>query len=90
MSHVIKKLLVTEKNNKLSGVYVFKVARPATKPVIREHIEKYFGVRVDSIRTAIGRGRAKRTSRGLGGVPYFKKAFVRLKKGQKIALFEGG
>ncbi len=89
MSQVIKRPLVTEKNNKKTGVYVFEVDRSANKKVIREHIEKYFEVKVDSVKTAVCRGRPKKTRRGTGKVPYWKKALVRLQKGEKISLFEG-
>ena len=88
---IIKRPLVTEKNNNLSAfeTYVFEVDRKADKLCIKKHIEKYFNVKVRSIRTLICRGRQKRTSRGMGRVPYWKKAVVRLKPGEKITVFEG-
>ena len=88
---MIKRPLVTEKNNILAQyqTYVFEVDRKANKTQIRSFVEKYFGVKVLSVRTAIGRGRSKRTSRGVGRVPYFKKAIIRLRKGEKITVFEG-
>ena len=91
MSQLIKKPLLTEKNNKLAvhGIYVFEVDRSADKQSIKSHVEKYFDVRVQSVKTAICRGRARRTRRGLGAVKYWKKAVVRLAAGEKIQLFEG-
>ena len=88
---IIKRALVTEKNNTMveNQTYVFEVDRKANKKEIRFHVEKYFGVKVQSVRTTICRGRSRRTSRGMGSVPYWKKALVRLKKGEKITLFEG-
>lgn len=88
---IIKKSLVTEKNNIMTEhqTYVFEVDRKARKQEIRSHVEKYFGVKVRSVRTAICRGRSRRTSRGVGRVPYWKKAIVRLHKDEKITLFEG-
>ena len=88
---IIKRPLVTEKNNILAQhqTYVFEVDRKANKTQIRETVEKYFGVRVLSVRTAQCRGRARRTSRGVGRVPYWKKAIVRLRPGEKITVFEG-
>ena len=89
---IIKRPLVTEKNNTFSDkqTYVFEVDRKANKEEIRACVEKYFGVQVKNVRTAICRGRSKRTSRGIGRVPYWKKAIVRLKEGEKITVFEGG
>ena len=91
MSQVIKKPIVTEKSSFLGekGIYVFEVSRQADKRVIRDHIERYFNVKVDSVKTSICRNRPKRTRFGLGRVRYWKKAFVRLKEGEKISVFEG-
>ena len=89
---IIKRPLVTEKNNELAQhqTYVFEVDRKASKTEIRSYIEKYFGVKVSKVQTSICRGRSKRTSRGQGRVPYWKKATVRLRAGETIKIFEGG
>lgn len=91
MSGIIKKPLITEKNTVHSerGVYVFEVDRKATKTDIRTAVEASFQVKVDSVNTSLCRGRARRNKFGLGKVPYWKKAYVKLKAGEKIALFEG-
>lgn len=91
MSQIIKKPLVTEKTNLLAekGIYVFKVSRPVNKTLIKDQIEKYFQVKVESIKTSICRNRGKKTRLGVGRVKYWKKAFVRLKAGEKISVFEG-
>jgi large subunit ribosomal protein L23 len=91
MYYVIKRPLVTEKNSFLAekGVYVFEVDKKATKEDIKKAIEKYFSVKVADVNTAICRGRAKRTRLGVGKAEVWKKALVRLKKGEKISLFEG-
>lgn len=88
---LIKRPLVTEKNNELAQyqTYVFEVDRKASKIQIRSYVEKYFGVKVLAVRTSICRGRSKRTSKGQGRVPYWKKAVVRLRSGEKIKIFEG-
>ena len=89
---LIKKVSITEKSNTLAAdrIYAFHVDRKANKIEIRKYVEKYFNVKVQSVRTLICRGRSKRTSKGIGKVPYWKKAFVRLRKGEKITMFEGG
>jgi len=91
MSQIIKKPLLTEKNNLLASqnIYVFKVDRSVNKTQIKEHVEKYFDVKVQSVKTLICRGRAKRTRVGYGSVKYWKKAVVRLVQGETINLFEG-
>ena len=91
MSYVIKKPLVTEKNNLKAekGIYVFKVSKQADKKTIKDHVERYFNVKVASIKTAICRKRSRKVKRRKGQVKYWKKAFVRLKKGEQITVFEG-
>lgn len=91
MFYVLKRPLITEKNSLFAeqGVYVFEVERKATKTDIKKAIEKYFQVKVDSVRTSVCRGRSRRTRLGQSKVKYWKKAMVRLKDGQKISLFEG-
>jgi large subunit ribosomal protein L23 len=92
MQYTIKRPLITEKNSWLAeqGVYVFEVDKAAEKPEIKKAVEKFFSVKVADVRTAICRGRAKRSR--TGGMSYpskWKKAWVRLEPGQKIGLFEG-
>ena len=91
MSYVIKRPLLTEKNNLLAtqNTYVFEVDRSADKIVIKEHIEKYFNVKVLSVNTSLCRGRSRRTRGVYGRVQHWKKAVVRLVQGEKINLFEG-
>jgi large subunit ribosomal protein L23 len=71
--------------------YVFKVAKTATKAEIKDAIEKRFCVKVDSVNTLINRGKMKRVRMGMvaGKKSNWKKAYITLKAGQKIAEFEG-
>ncbi|MCB0363869.1 MAG: 50S ribosomal protein L23 [Bdellovibrionaceae bacterium] len=91
MYYVIKRPLITEKNSALNeaGIYVFEVDREANKNQIKDAVEKFFRVKVDSVRTAVCRGRARRNRLGQGRVQYWKKAMVKLAPGEKITLFEG-
>jgi large subunit ribosomal protein L23 len=91
MQNIIKRPLITEKNSLMSesGVYVFEVERKATKDEIKKAVEKSFRVKVKSVRTALCRGRAKRTKLGVGRIQHWKKALVQLNPGEKISLFEG-
>jgi len=91
MKYVIKRPLITEKNtiHNAAGVYVFEVNMDSEKDEIKAAVEKNFKVKVDSVRTAICRGRSKNNKFGRGAVPKWKKALVKLSAGEKIALFEG-
>ena len=74
-----------------SGVrtYVFKVAKDASKTDIKAAIEKRFEVKVDSVNTLINRGKMKRVRMVVGKKSNWKKAYITLKAGQKIAELEG-
>ena len=91
MKQVIKTPLITEKNtyHNAAGVYVFEVDLKSTKTDIKAAVEKNFKVKVDTVRTSVCRGHSKYSKFGLTKVPYWKKAYVKLVEGEKIALFEG-
>lgn len=91
MLNIIKKPLVTEKNTTHGGqgVYVFEVHPKASKVDVRNAVEKAFRVKVEDVRTMNCRGRTKRTRVGVAAPVRWKKALVKLVKGEKIALFEG-
>jgi large subunit ribosomal protein L23 len=85
--------LITEKSTRLKDaqeVLCFRVARDANKIEIKRSIEQLFSVKVDSVRTALIHGKVKRVGRNSGRRPDWKKAYVRLKPGEKtIEYFEG-
>ena len=92
--HAVVRPLVTEKSSALYGArkeYAFVCAPDATKPQIRDEIERTFGVTVLSVRTM--QQPAKRRTRGqrtAGRVARWKKAYVTLGEGQAIeGLYEG-
>jgi len=90
---VIRRPLVTEKTTiaRESGeVVVFEVARNATKIDVRRAVEKLFGAKVASVRTQIAHGKFKRQGRFEGQRPDWKKAWVRLKAGEKVPDFIEG
>lgn len=89
---VLKRPVVTEKTTALResvGNYVFEVAPDANKIEIRQAVEKLFGVRVADVRTSVVRGKFRRTRKGLGRKPNWKKAVVTLVGDDSIELFEG-
>lgn len=78
-----KATLLTEMNNE----YVFKVDPRANKLEIREAVEKLFGKKVASVRTANYQGKKKRERRAdFGRTKRWKKAFVKLADGETIEL----
>ena len=62
----------------------FEVNRAATKTDIKSAVEKLFKVKVQDVRTATFEGKIRRRGRYSGYTPDWKKAFVRLKAGQKM------
>jgi large subunit ribosomal protein L23 len=91
---VIRRPLVTEKTTiareKNGDVVVFQVAREATKVDIKRAVQTLFGSKVASVRTQIMHGKIKRQGRFSGQRPDWKKAWVRLKPGEKVPEFMEG
>ena len=87
---VIKRPLITEQGMHLAetqNTYPFAVDPRANKIQVREAVEKLFGVKVDSVRTANRKGKKRRRGRRVGRTAHWKKAFVKLEEGQAIELF---
>ncbi len=84
---IIKRPIITEKTTKLKqqqNSYVFEVDINATKSQIKQAIEKLFNVDVEDVRTMIIKGKLRRYGRYEGYKPDWKKAIVKIKKGQSI------
>lgn len=91
--NVIKGPIVTEKlenAREANRQYAFVVDRAASKHDVKRAITALFKVTVEDVRTLVMRGKIKRVGRNTGKRPNFKKAFVTLKEGDKIELFDGG
>ncbi len=92
LNTVIKGPLITEKLDKARETqrqYSFLVDRKATKHDVSRAVASQFKVTVLDVRTLIMRGKIKRVGQSMGKRSNFKKAFVTLKEGDKIELFEG-
>ncbi len=88
---IIELHLVTEKSTRMKEIdnyYVFRVNRIANKQEIKEAVERAFSVKVDCVRTMTMPGKPKRLGRFEGRTPAWKKAIVKLKKGEQIADFD--
>ncbi len=93
LNDIIKGPLITEKLDKAREThrqYSFIVDRKATKLDIARAVSTSFKVTVLDVRTLVMRGKIKRVGTSMGKRSNFKKAFVTLKEGDKIELFEGG
>ncbi len=93
VTDVIRRPIITEKTTRAregSLVMVLEVATNATKVDIKRAVEQLFGSKVASVRTQIGHGKFKRQGRFEGQRPDRKKAWVRLKDGQKMPEFMEG
>ena len=85
--NVIRRPLITEKamtTREVEGSLVFEVAHNATKTEVKQAVEQLFNVKVASIRTASVVGKERRRGKFAGYKPDWKKAYVRLKAGEKL------
>lgn len=83
--------VITEKATTASehNQIVFRVKRDATKPEIKDAVEKLFDVKVKSVNTLIRKGK-KRTFRGrVSTLSDVKKAIVTLEEGFRIDVTTG-
>ena len=88
---ILLQALLSEKATTLqetANCYVFKVAPAANKLQIKNAVEKAFNVKVREVSTTSVKGKTKRVGRFQGKRSDWKKAFVWLKAGDKIELFE--
>lgn len=84
--------LVTEKGtivNEKANQVVFRVRPGASKDQIRTTVEEMFKVTVLKVRTSNFLGKERRRGRQVGRRPDWKKAYVTLKRGDRIEFFEG-
>jgi large subunit ribosomal protein L23 len=84
---IIRKPIITEKGlgvKETEATLVFQVAAQATKTEIKEAVQSIFKVKVDSVRTANFVGKERRRGKFTGYRPDWKKAYVRLKAGEKM------
>ena len=68
---------------------MFKVARTATKPQIKEAVEKLFDVKVKSVNTLIRKGKVRIFKGRAGELQNTKRAVVTLEEGHHIDVTTG-
>jgi large subunit ribosomal protein L23 len=93
LTSVIRRPLVTEKTSNARAraeILVFEVAPTATKIEVKKAVQALFGSKVASVKTQIMHGKFKRQGRFVGQRSDWKKAWVRLKPGEKVPEFMEG
>lgn len=87
-----QKPLITEKSlaQAAKGWYAFRVNVGARKEDIARQVGQFYSVTVTDVRTAVMHGKVRRSGRAMrkSRKSDWKKAFIRLAKGQTIAAFE--
>ncbi len=87
LMNVLLEPRITEKSSLLGDKYnqfVFKVAKNASKPEIKQAVELMFEVEVDSVQVNNVKGKSKRYKNTSGRRSDWKKAYVKLKPGSNI------
>ena len=87
---VVRRPLVTEKTvakKEAERTLCFEVDPRANKIEIRSAVEKLFKVKVADVRTSNYDGKLRRRGRFAGYRPTWKKAYVKLKAGEKVPEF---
>jgi len=93
LTDVIRRPLITEKTSILredGKTIVFHVAAGANKIDIKRAVEHLLGAKVASVRTSITHGKVKRQGRFAGQRSDWKRAYVRLRDGEKMPEFLEG
>ena len=93
LTEVIRRPLITEKTTVMREdglTLAFQVAMNATKIEVKQAVEQLFKTKVASVRTSITHGKTKRQGRFVGQRPDWKKAYVRLRSGEKMPEFLEG
>ena len=82
---VTEKATLASEHNKV----LFKVASKATKPQIKEAVEKLFDVKVKSVNTHVRKGKIKAVRGSVGEQSEVKRAVVTLEEGHRIDVTTG-
>ena len=93
-NQIIRRPLVTEKSTIMreagANIIAFEVDPKANKIQVKGAVEELFKVKVDEVRLFNVRGKMKRMGRWAGKRRDWRKAYVRLKAGEKAPEFIEG
>ncbi len=84
---IILRPVITEKSTMLKEMnreVCFEVDPRANKAEIKKAVEQLFKVKVERVRIQNKRGKTRRLGRSMGKKKDWKKAFVKLKEGEKM------
>lgn len=87
---IVLRPVLTEKSTMLKDInreVCFEVDKRANKIEIKKAVEHLFKVKVERVRTQSRRGKMKRVGRSQGKKKDWKKAYVKLKEGEKMIEF---
>jgi large subunit ribosomal protein L23 len=87
---IVRRPVITEKSTLLKDInreVCFEVDRRANKSEIKKAVEQLFKVKVERVRTMSKVGKIKRVGRSQGKTKDWKKAYVKLKEGEKMIEF---
>ena len=90
LHEVIKRPLITEKGTtkkETERTLCFEVAAEANKIEVRAAVEKLFSVKVAEVRTSNFEGKLRRRGKFSGYRSDWKKAYVKLRAGEKVPEF---
>jgi large subunit ribosomal protein L23 len=84
---VILRPLITEKSTRLKDsdrIVCFEISPEANKIEVKKAVEQMFKTKVESVTIVNLKGKVKRLGRSLGRTKDRKKAYVKLKEGEKM------
>ena len=84
---IIRRPVITEKGlgvKESEATLVFEVSSKASKTEIKNAVQSIFKVKVEAVRTANFVGKERRRGKFTGYRPDWKKAYVKLKAGEKM------
>ncbi len=93
LTEIIRRPLITEKTTVIRDdgrTLVFQVAMDANKIDIRRAVEQLLGSKVAGVRTSLAHGKMKRQGKHVGRRSDWKKAYVKLREGEKLPDFLQG
>jgi large subunit ribosomal protein L23 len=93
LTDILRRPLITEKTTVIRDdgrTLVFQVATDANKVDIKRAVERLLGSKVQSVRTSLAHGKVKRQGRYVGRRSDWKKAYVKLREGEKLPDFLQG
>jgi large subunit ribosomal protein L23 len=93
VTDVIRRPIITEKTTVIredGRTLVFQVSKDANKIDIKRAVEQLLGSKVESVRTSLAHGKMKRQGKYVGRRADWKKAYVKLREGEKLPEFLQG